>query len=75
MRVTIRIDDDVFQAAKALAAHQKKPLGQVISNLMRKGLQPGKRLRQSTSFPVFPVPDGARPITLETVKQAEEEQA
>ena len=73
MRTTISIDDDVLNAAKSLATQQRKPLGQVISDLMRKGLQPVGRIRRRRVFPVFVVPDGARPITLDTVKQAEEE--
>lgn len=71
MRTTVRIDDDVLNAAKSLATHQRKPLGRVISDLMRKGLQPVARIRRDRAFPVFEVPDGARPITLDTVKQAE----
>ena len=73
MRTTVSIDDDVLNAAKSLATQQRKSLGRVISDLMRKGLQPLARIRRGRAFPVFEVPDGARPITLETVKQAEEE--
>ena len=35
MRTTLDIADDVLLAAKALARRQKKPLGQVISELAR----------------------------------------
>ncbi len=73
MRTTVSIDDDVLNAARSLATQQRTPLGRVISDLMRKGLQPVARIRRSGVFPVFEVPDGARPITLETVKQAEED--
>ena len=38
MRTTLDIDDDVLQAAKELAAAEKKTAGQVISELARKGL-------------------------------------
>ena len=73
MRTTLCIDDDVLNAAKSLAAHQRKSLGQVISDLIRKGLRPTAKIRRGGAFPVFRVPDGARPITLEAVKQAEED--
>ncbi len=73
MRTTVSIDDDVLNAAKSLATQQRTPLGRVISDLMRKGLQPVARIQRNGVFPVFEVPDGARPITLDVVKQAEEE--
>jgi len=73
MRTTVSIDDDLFNAAKSLATQQRKPLGRVISDLIRKGLQPVSRIQKGRAFPVFEVPDGARPITLDTVKQAEED--
>ena len=38
MRTTIDIDDDVLQAAKALARAERKTAGQVISELVRKAL-------------------------------------
>lgn len=73
MRTTVSIDDDVLNAAKSLATQQRTALGRVISDLMRKGLQPVARIQRNGVFPVFEVPDGARPITLDVVKQAEEE--
>lgn len=73
MRTTVTIDDDILRAAKSLATQQRRPLGQVISDLMRKGLQPSERVRRNRIFPVFDVPEGARTITLDVVKQAEEE--
>ena len=36
MRTTLDIADDVLFAAKELARHEKKPLGQVISDLARR---------------------------------------
>lgn len=38
MRTTIRIDDDVLQAAKELARTQQKTAGQVLSELARRAL-------------------------------------
>lgn len=73
MRTTVSIDDDVLNAAKSLATQRRAPLGRVISDLMRQGLQPVARIQRNGVFPVFEVSDGARPITLDVVKQAEEE--
>lgn len=38
MRTTLDIDDDVLLAAKDLARREKKSVGQIISELARKGL-------------------------------------
>lgn len=74
MRTTITIDDDLLEAAKALAAQRKTSVGSVVSDLMRKGLRAaGKVCKGKGGFPVFEVPENARPVTLETVKLAEEE--
>mgnify|MGYP006273302559 FL=1 len=38
MRTTVAIDDDVLAAARALADRQQRSLGDVISDLARRGL-------------------------------------
>ena len=74
MRTTITIDDDLFEAAKSLAAQKNVPLGKAVSELMRRGAQyRGHAKRRKSGFHVFEVPANARPVTLETVKRAEEE--
>ena len=47
MRTTLNIEDDVLQAAKTISKRQKKNVGQVISELARKGLN----LRTSYEVP------------------------
>ena len=69
MRTTLTLDDDVLEAARRLAESQKRSLDKVISHLARRGLEASDVGR---SFPTFEVPRGARPITLEMVKRAEE---
>lgn len=74
MRTTITIDDDLLEAAKALAAQRKISVGIVVSDLMRKGMKAQAQVKTGKGgFPVFQVPPNARPITLETVKQAEDD--
>ena len=74
MRTTITIDDDLLEVAKTLAAQKGIPLGKAVSELMWKGMQYRRPLkRRKSGFPVFDVPAKARPVTLETVKKAEEE--
>jgi hypothetical protein len=74
MRTTVRIDDDLLAVAKSLASQQDAPLGQVISDLMRQGIRSMSTIPPSDDgFPVFQIPESARPISLSTVKMAEEE--
>ena len=48
MRTTLEIDEDVLEAAKELAARQRKTAGKVISELARRGIQShgGKRTKR-----------------------------
>jgi hypothetical protein len=41
MRITLDLDDDVFASAKEIARREKKTVGQVLSELARKGLTRG----------------------------------
>jgi hypothetical protein len=38
MRTTLAIDDDVLAAARRLAEHEQKSIGEVVSSLARQGL-------------------------------------
>ncbi|TAG11178.1 MAG: CopG family transcriptional regulator [Verrucomicrobia bacterium] len=40
MRTTLNLDDDVLETAKRLAARDRKPLGMVISSLLRQAVEP-----------------------------------
>jgi hypothetical protein len=68
MRTTLNLDEDVLAAARALADAEGRPLGQVVSDLVRQGLEPREaRLDDEDGFPVFNVAEGAPPITGEMV--------
>lgn len=71
MRTTLAIDDDVLARAKAIARARHLPLGRVVSNLMRHGLQ--LTVSERNNFPIVDVPTGAQRITSEAVRQAEDE--
>lgn len=73
MRTTLRIEDDVLRAAKSLANAEGKTVGQVISELARKGLAPRPQEAAEDGFPVFTVPENATPITPEMVRRAAED--
>jgi len=55
MRTTISVDDDVFEAAQALAASSGKKLGQVLSQLARRGLRAELKVGRKNGLPVFEV--------------------
>lgn len=59
MRTTLSIDDDVLQAARALAAARGESLGTVVSALARKGLKPAAPIAYREEFPVFEVRENA----------------
>ena len=75
MRTTLVIDDDILKAVRALAQDRSVSIGAIISELARKGLAGGRRPhRERNGFPIIAVPDHARPITLEDVRRAEDEE-
>jgi predicted transcriptional regulator len=70
MQTTLDIDDDVLGAAEALAARTQRTAGEVISELVRKGLKSIGQGRVSdvmvNGFEVIPAVD--RVVTYEEVK-------
>jgi hypothetical protein len=72
MRTTVNLDPDVLRAARSLARARSISLGAAISELARRGLEP-ERPANEGGLPRFRVPPGAKPITLEAVKQFEDE--
>jgi len=70
----LNIDDDVLETAKALAAMQKKSLGEVVSRLMRKAVEPAKAPPAvRNGIPLFPVSANARTVTPEIIAELLEE--
>lgn len=60
MRTTVTLDDDIYEVADTLAKSSGQRLGQVLSELVRRGLgraQDGKVV--VSRFAVFDVPAGA----------------
>ena len=53
MRTTLDIDDDVLQAAKEIAAARRVTAGRVLSDLARKGLDPGRTTRVRNGVPLL----------------------
>jgi hypothetical protein len=74
MRTTLAIDDDVLAAARSLAEHQGKSIGEVISSLARESLLPRNPPAQTRNgIPLLPVRPGAKPVTLEIVNRLRDE--
>jgi hypothetical protein len=75
MRTTLTLDDDIFAAAKELAAHDRKTVGEVVSDLVRKGLKPsGEAPRYRNGIRLMPVSPGAGIVTLELVNSLRDEE-
>jgi hypothetical protein len=73
LRTTLDLDEDVLAAARRIAAARSKSLGQVVSELARRGLQMRPKITTKRGFPVFRVPNNAQPLTLEDVRRDEDE--
>jgi len=59
MRTTLTLDDDVFQASRALAEASGRRLGEVVSELLRRSLLQRPTAASRNGLPVFKVGDGA----------------
>lgn len=75
MRTTIRIDDDVLAAARSIANAEGSKIGEVVSRLLRRALAPDAVEVNERGFPVFSVSPDARPITVEMVRDALDEES
>ena len=70
MRTTIDLDEDVLRLAKHLAEEREQSLGRVVSDLVRRGLQPpGKVRTRRGAIPMLARKPGARPVTAQIVKE------
>ena len=54
VRTTLDLDDDVLQAAKEIAAARGLTAGKVVSDLVRKALEPVARPRVRNGVPLMP---------------------
>lgn len=73
MRTTVNLDPDVLRVAKHLASEQGKSLGEVVSDLVRRALEPRTPARRPSGFPVFRVSESAPPFTPQMVEEALDE--
>jgi hypothetical protein len=70
VRTTLDLDDDVLQAAKEIAAARRLTAGQVLSELVRKALEPAPAGRVRNGVPLLPGrPPGAPRSTMKRVNE------
>ncbi len=67
VRTILTIDDDVLEAARCIADEEGVSVGDVMSRLARRGLEPDRTRRRIATFTVAP---GSPPITPEMVARA-----
>lgn len=75
MRTTINIDDDVLASARTLSEQRRQPIGAVISELIRRGLEPAEHGAVRNGIVLFPVRSGAQPVTPELIAELLDETA
>lgn len=73
MRTTLSIDEDVLIAARALAAQQRRSIGEIISDLARRSLNRPRARGERNGIPLLAPGEGAPPITLELVNRLRDE--
>ena len=78
MRTTLALDDDVLEAARALARQQGSTLGAVISGLARESLRSTARgssdvERERSGLPLLPIRASGAVVDLELVNQLRDE--
>ncbi len=73
MRTTVNLPDDVYEAARSVAASKRLSLGEALAQLVRRGLTAPAELDTEKAFPSFVLPSGAEPVTLEQTLRAEDE--
>jgi len=74
MRTTLDLDPEIMAAARQIAASRSKTIGEVISELARRGLEARPTIVTHQGFPVFQVPRGVRALTPEDVRRGEDEE-
>jgi hypothetical protein len=68
VRTTVDIEDDVLQAARAIAARDRISIGRVISTLAREALSRPLTITTVGRLPVFEISADAVAITSEMVR-------
>ena len=73
MRTTLNLDDDVLEVARQLARQRGSTAGEVISDLVRRALEPQAAPRMRNGVPLFVPKAGARKPSLSLVNRLRDE--
>ena len=73
VRTTLELDDDIVTVAKQLAAQRSMTMGQVISDLARRALEPTSRAKTRNGVVLFTSKPGARKPSLALVNRLRDE--
>jgi hypothetical protein len=75
MRLTVRLDEDVYATALALAQSERISVAEAINRLVRRGVQTRslnvRDARRKNALSGFPTSPGKRLITSQDVEQAD----
>ena len=74
MRTTLTLTDDIYKVAKNLAATRHVAMGEIISELVRRGLRQTESFGEESGFPVFSLSEAAMPFGTEDVNESENEE-
>jgi hypothetical protein len=73
MRTTLTIDEDVLIAAKAIAAQQRRSIGEVVSALARHALHQPPPSSNRNGIPMLPISNPNAVVTLDVVNALRDE--
>jgi hypothetical protein len=74
MRTTISIDDEVLEQVRRYAAERSMPVGEAVTDLIRKAFRTPTPTRMVNGLCVFDLPPDSPRITNERVKELEAEE-
>ena len=74
MRTTLELDDDLVQVARQLAQQSKITMGQVISELVRKAMEPKSAPRMRNGVLLFNLKPGAKKPGMALVNRLRDEE-
>ena len=73
MRTTINIDDDVFRLVSTYAENRSLSLGRAVSELVRRGFEAKRPVRQVHGIHVFELPPESPKITSKQINELEDQ--
>jgi hypothetical protein len=74
MRTTLDLDEDLILVAKQLAQQRRSTMGQIVSQLVRKALEPQQTSPVRNGIPLFTPVAGAGKPSLSLVNRLRDEE-